>query len=150
MKFTPLVYTGLLACFGAADDAPPPPPEPVAEWTLSSASRSRSENGTTCDWSLTIGDDTSGAPAEHCQFTVTADENNPCDVIQFSNIPCTAESDWVMNGGFSDYQDFMVVIVYNVREQAKAYFGFQSRALDEGSLIPKQIVQAFSTKISNR
>ena len=53
-----------------------------------------------------------------------------------------------MNGGWSDYQDFMVVVVYNVREEAKAYFGLESRALNDGAPIPKQVEPAFSTKPS--
>ncbi|KAK7751658.1 hypothetical protein SLS62_006318 [Diatrype stigma] len=146
MKLTPLLFLGLLTSLGTADDAPP---EPVAQWTLSSASRNRSANGTTCHWGLTIRDDASGMPAEHCHFTVKADASKPCNLVQFSDIPCAAESDWVMNGGFSEFQQFMVVIVYNAREQAKAYFGFQSRALDEGKPIPKQINPAFSTNQSN-
>ncbi len=142
--FTSLIFIGLLAGLGAADKGPP-----VAEWTLTNATRYRHSNGSVCDWSLVIRDDQSGLPAENCIFNVTAAKEKPCDVVQFSNIPCSVESDWVMNGGFSDYQDFMVVIVYNVREKAKAYFGFESKALNEGQLIPKQIKPAFSTEIQS-
>ncbi|RYP40938.1 hypothetical protein DL769_011694 [Monosporascus sp. CRB-8-3] len=142
MQLTSLVFVGLLAGLGvAAPDNPPP----VAEWIVSNATRRRSANSTVCDWSLGVRDEKSGGPAELCRFRVEATDDKPCDRVQFHNVPCSAESDWVMNGGYSDYQDFMVVVVYNVREQAKAYFGFSSKALDKGDPIPKQIQPAFST-----
>ncbi|RYP61356.1 hypothetical protein DL770_009804 [Monosporascus sp. CRB-9-2] len=140
MQFTSLVFISLLAGLGAAI---PADSQPIAEWSVWNTTRRRNDNNTVCEWNLTIEDDKSGRPAETCQFTVEATEKKPCDQVQFRGIPCSAESDWVMNGGHSDYQDFMVVVVYNVREKAKAYFGFPSQDLNKGRLIPKKIEPAY-------
>lgn len=152
---TPSQATATPAGAAAATDATPASssasakPEPVAQWALTSATRHRDEANTTCDWALSIRDEAQGPAdqaAELCRFRVTARDGEPCDRVQFANLPCSPESDWVMNGGFSTFQSFMVVIVYNVREQAKAYFGFEATALDRGDPIPKQIASAFSTR----
>lgn len=150
MQLPSLIFFILVSNIGAmavnGDD--PEPEQPVAEWTLSNASRTKNADSSLCSWQLTILDEASKKPAETCVFDVRKDDDDSCDHVQFSNIPCSAESDWVINGGWSRFQDFMVIIVFNVREKAKAYFGLASDALDGGRPIPKQIEPAYSTEIN--
>ena len=54
----------------AIPEEDPPRPQPVAQWTLTNAKRTRASDGGVCDWSLTIRDEASGRPAETCVFTV--------------------------------------------------------------------------------
>lgn len=150
MQLPSLIFFILLPTTGvmAVDSDDPKPKQPVAEWTLSNASRAKNADSSLCSWRLTILDEASGNPAETCVFDTKETDDDSCDHVQFSNIPCSAESDWIINGGWSSFQDFMVIIVFNVREKAKAYFGLASDALDSSQLIPKQIEPAYSTEIN--
>ena len=150
MQLLSLIFASLLVGIGAMPAVSrdqKPKPKLVAEWTLSRASRVRNSDKSLCNWQLTIHDEASRQPPQTCAFDVRGDNATSCDHVQFANISCSAESDWVMNGGWSDYEDFVVMVVSNVRENAMAYFGFASSALDGGQPIPKQIESARSTEI---
>jgi hypothetical protein len=121
-------------------------PIPVANWALSFVHRERSDDGLNCHWTLAIGEaynETRTVDYQHCQFNVTGTEDVPCDVTQFSRIPCSPLSEWVFNAGYSKYGGFTVMVVTNTYERAKAYFGLNDEALNKGALIPMQIQCAY-------
>ncbi|KAK9416043.1 hypothetical protein SUNI508_09816 [Seiridium unicorne] len=76
-----------------------------------------------------------------CNFTVTDLQGSSCDLVQFSQ-KCPGPSGFEINGGHSDLE-FIVLVLYNTRSAAKAYFGASDDALNYHADIPVQVKSAY-------
>ncbi|KAK8112710.1 hypothetical protein PG984_013236 [Apiospora sp. TS-2023a] len=141
----------------------------VREWTVSNATRTRTTNNALCNWDFNItvtklGQDTTtsssssstttatmgdlgqpdGTPIQ-CLFTVAANATVGCDLVQFTEVPCSGtvpgSSDFVVSGGHSD-QGFVVVVLREPKLDAQAYFGFSDDALNNHDPIKAQTAMA--------
>ncbi|KAK7964221.1 hypothetical protein PG988_011195 [Apiospora saccharicola] len=138
----------------------------VREWTVSNATRTRTTNNALCNWDFNItvtklGQDTTtssssttatmgdigqpdGNPIQ-CLFTVAANATVGCDLVQFTEVPCSGtvpgSSDFVVSGGHSD-QGFVVVVLREPKLDAQAYFGFSDDALNNHDPIKAQTAMA--------
>ena len=78
MQLPSLIFFILLSSIKAiavnSDD--PEPKQPVAEWTLSNASRTKNADSILCRWQLTILDEARMKPAETCVFDVRNDDDD--------------------------------------------------------------------------
>ncbi|KAK9770422.1 putative AA1-like domain-containing protein [Seiridium cardinale] len=95
----------------------------------------------TCDWSLKINQSEASGLVTPGNFTVTDSQGSSCDLVQFSQ-KCPGPSGFEINGGHSDLE-FIVLVLYNVRSAAKAYFGASDDALNYHADIPVQIKSAY-------
>ncbi|KAI2780344.1 hypothetical protein F4815DRAFT_499851 [Daldinia loculata] len=124
-------------------------PQPVGNWTLSNAVRTRSAGNETCDWKFLLSQ--SEAPSNSaptlCQFTVNADNGHDCDTATFSGVACNGTERYSINGGHAP-EGFIVMVLLDLEENVEAYFGFDDKALNKGAHIPEQIIAAYPPKTS--
>jgi hypothetical protein len=125
-------------------------PQPIDEFTLEKAHREMNSDETTCRWVFQISRpdyEQQMALAAWCDFSITTASGESCSAASFANVECRPGTDWgkdwVVNAGHSDYGDFMIVVVRNVRVGAVAYFGFSREDLESGRELPKQVEDAY-------
>ncbi|KAI8958642.1 hypothetical protein F5Y11DRAFT_335566 [Daldinia sp. FL1419] len=117
--------------------------QPVGNWTLWNASRSRSAGNETCHWNFqfTQSEARSSNPTI-CRFEVGADDGHNCDTTSFSGIACSGTERYSVNGGHAP-EGFIVMVLLDIEENVEAYFGFDDKALNSGAHIPEQIMAAY-------
>ncbi|KAI1138640.1 hypothetical protein F5Y05DRAFT_45564 [Hypoxylon sp. FL0543] len=113
--------------------------QPLGEWTVSNASRKRSQINTLCTWHFTVTDNTSGGHTNNvfdCDFNVTAQPGADCGLTSFQDY-CSGNEAFTVNGGHSEL-GFVVVVLADTVQKSQAFFGFGDDALDSGSEIVQQ------------
>ncbi|OTA90247.1 hypothetical protein M434DRAFT_372068 [Hypoxylon sp. CO27-5] len=111
----------------------------VREWTVSNASRAKSQNNTLCNWHFTVTDSNLGVDTSNifdCNFNVTAQPGSDCGLTSFQDY-CSGDESFTANGGHSDL-GFVVIVLENRAQKSQAFFGFSDGALDTASEIPQQ------------
>lgn len=120
----------------------------VGRWSVSDIQRHMSDDNVTCNWSLNINQLEWSGRVTTCAFTVADHINKACDLVQFSAL-CPGESGFVVNGGHSGL-GFVVLVLYNAVEDAKAYFGANDNALNFHADIPKQEKSAYPASSADK
>ncbi|KAI1415388.1 hypothetical protein F5Y13DRAFT_187491 [Hypoxylon sp. FL1857] len=119
--------------------------QPIGEWTVYNASRSRSQDNTLCTWSFTVADTTPEANANSvfdCGFNVTAQPGDDCGLTSFQD-SCSGNEAFTVGGGHSGL-GFFVIVLENKAQNSQAFFGFSDGPLDSGSEIPEQTKPIYS------
>ncbi|KAI1100149.1 hypothetical protein F4804DRAFT_319801 [Jackrogersella minutella] len=125
--------------------------QPVGEWTVSDAHRTKSQNNTLCTWHFTVADyhaATNTSNIFDCDFNVTAASGSDCGVASFQDA-CTGNSSFAVNGGHSEL-GFVVVVLVNEVQGSQAYFGFSDGALDTASEIVQQTKPVYPQGITQQ
>lgn len=120
----------------------------VGRWNVSDIQRHMSGKKNRCDWRFKISQFEAQGPVTDCAFTVKDTQGQACDAVQFSE-QCLGQSGFEVNGGHSGL-GFMVLVLYNSREDAKAYFGASDDALNSHADIPYQIILAYPASTMNK
>ncbi|KAI0834651.1 hypothetical protein F5Y06DRAFT_153524 [Hypoxylon sp. FL0890] len=113
--------------------------QPIGEWTVSNASRTKSQGNTLCTWHFTVAESTSGGHTNsifNCDFNVTAQPGADCGLTSFQDY-CSGNESFTVNGGHSEL-GFVVAVLKNRVQKSQAFFGFSDDALDSGSEISQQ------------
>ncbi|OTA67272.1 hypothetical protein K449DRAFT_389989 [Hypoxylon sp. EC38] len=142
---SPIFLTGFNAVSMAAS------PQPIGEWTVSNASRTKSNSNTLCSWHLTVTDTTSGGNTKNifnCNFNVTAQPGDDCGLTSFQDY-CSGNESFTVNGGHSEL-GFVVIVLANKDENSQAFFGFSDGDLDTGSEISQQTKPIYPQAIVQR
>ncbi|KAI0166906.1 hypothetical protein GGR52DRAFT_574870 [Hypoxylon sp. FL1284] len=110
--------------------------DPLGDWTVSDAHRTKSSGGAVCDWHFAV---TTGGPGSSfaCDFNVTAPGGQDCGASSFSSYPCTGNGQYTINGGHSS-EGFVVITLLNAANETQAFFGFLDSDLDKAADIQAQ------------
>lgn len=110
---------------------------PNENWAISSASRTKSLDKTSCTWELDVENETGNYK---CNFIITAPSGTDCGAQSFSQIPCEGNEGnplLSINGGH-DNRGFIVVVLDDTAHNTTSFFGYSDADLDTASNVSNQ------------
>ncbi|KAI1429607.1 hypothetical protein F5Y12DRAFT_796527 [Xylaria sp. FL1777] len=151
MRFLTFILIALLPLLGAATPVvhttSVAPASPERKWTVQEVFRHSESDDTVCKWQMAIKESVASANSTannstetplQCDFEVRVAEGHDCRVDNFGPARCSqSNEDFYVSAGHNKNR-FIVMVVENVGQEARAFFGFADAALDAGDDIPPQ------------